>query len=54
MMVALIVESSIADTTRDLKSKDETIASLGKTIEEKSATIQLLQSEIETVQVSLW
>ncbi|KAG6500746.1 hypothetical protein ZIOFF_040596 [Zingiber officinale] len=46
----LALESNIADTTRDLKSKNETIANLGKTIEEKSATIQLLQSEIETVQ----
>ncbi|XP_074578481.1 uncharacterized protein LOC141834975 isoform X2 [Curcuma longa] len=44
------LESSIADTTRDLKSKDESIARIGKTIEEKSRTIQLLQSEIETVQ----
>lgn len=52
-VVVIIVESSIADTARDSKSKDESIALIGKTIEEKSRTIQLLQSEIETVQVNL-
>ncbi|XP_042414244.1 uncharacterized protein LOC122002917 isoform X1 [Zingiber officinale] len=46
----LALESSIADTTRDLKSKDESIGLIGKTIEEKSRTIQLLQSEIEALQ----
>ncbi|KAG6466107.1 hypothetical protein ZIOFF_076108 [Zingiber officinale] len=46
----LSLESSIADTTRDLKSKDESIGLIGKTIEEKSRTIQLLQSEIEALQ----
>ncbi|KAJ8480596.1 hypothetical protein OPV22_024323 [Ensete ventricosum] len=44
------LESSILDKTRELKSKDESIAHLEKIIEEKAASILSLQSEIESVQ----
>lgn len=53
-MVVPIIESTLVDRTSELKSKDESIEHLGKTIEEKSATLASLQSEIESVQVNLW
>ncbi|URE10476.1 DNA repair ATPase-related [Musa troglodytarum] len=45
-----VLEASILDRTRDLKSKDETITHLEMIIEEKSKTLLSLQSEIESVQ----
>lgn len=47
-------ESSITDKAREVKSKNEIIEKLEKTVEEKSASIASLQTEIELLQVSVF
>ncbi|XP_008798121.2 uncharacterized protein LOC103713104 isoform X1 [Phoenix dactylifera] len=44
------LESSISDRTKELKGKDENTAQLERTVQEKSARIASLQSEIESLQ----
>ncbi|KAL8167246.1 hypothetical protein V2J09_008745 [Rumex salicifolius] len=45
------LETRLAESHKNLGSKDETVANLEKVVQEKSNTILLLQSEIESTQV---
>ncbi|KAL5974166.1 hypothetical protein ACLOJK_030829 [Asimina triloba] len=45
-----VLESTILDRTRELKTKDESILKMEKVIRERSERIAVLQSEIESIQ----
>lgn len=51
MMCCLVEETSIEDKAHELKSKDESIATLEDVIKDKSASIASLQSEVNLLEV---
>lgn len=49
------LETGISDRTRELNNRDDRIKNLEKIIQEKSATISTLNSQIESLQVNfIW
>lgn len=55
VLVIFTLEIGISDRTRELNNRDDRIKNLEKIIQEKSATISTLNSQIESLQVNfIW